>query len=85
MRESFLLLLQLILLIRLKVGFVQLFQLKTDIVFLLLALSRLVPHIFQFPSQRLITGKFLLIKNEQDLIFGHYIDHFQLETVVAQQ
>ena len=85
MRESFLLLLQLILLIRLKVGFVQLFQLKTDIVFLLLALSRFVPQIFQFPSQRLITGKFLLIKNEQDLIFGHYIDHFQLETVVAQQ
>ena len=85
MRESFLLLLQLILLIRLKVGFVQLFQLKTDIVLLLLALSRFVPQIFQFPSQRLITSKFLLIKNEQDLIFGHYIDHFQLETVVAQQ
>ena len=85
MGKGFQLLFQFFLFTGNQTGIGQLLQLKTYIVFLLLGLESLFGQLFQFLFQRQVSAVFLSVKNQQDIVFGHYIDYFQLKPVISQQ
>ena len=85
MGKGFQLLFQFLLLTGYQTGIGQLLQLETHIVFLLLRLKSLFTQFFQLSSQRLVTTVLLPVEDQQDIVFGHYIDYFQLKAVIPQQ
>ena len=85
MRQRFQLLFQFFLFTGNQTGFRQLLQLETNIILFLSVLVGFLRHFPQFPFQRLVTPELLTIQNQQDLVLCHYIDHFQLKTVIPQQ
>ena len=85
MGQGFQLLLQFFLLACYQTGLCQLLQLETDIILFLPVLTSLFFQLFQLPLQGLITPVFLAVQDQKYFVFSHYIDHFQLETVISQQ
>ena len=84
MRQCFQFLLQFFLLSDDQTAFSQLFELETDIIFFLPVLVGLFRYNPKFSLQRLVALVFFTVQDQQDFIFRHYIDHFQLEAIIAQ-
>ena len=85
MAQGFRFLLQFRLLSVLQSGFFQLFQLKTDIIFILTALFSLCDEIIQFLCYLLIGKVYRLISRQCLLVLCQDVQNVQLESFLVQQ